>query len=375
MSWLTSRKTPALVLLAAALLGVVALWGFYSSPSAAKARERDERLANALEAGATEPAPTLEVDVVLVSAARSTDIVELSGMLEPIRATWVAAEIAGRIIAVPATEFGSIAEGGLIVQIDEALPRAELIRAEANHQLAQSELQRQQRLGRRSVASEAVLDAANAEERRSFAALLEAKTRLAHTRIVAPFDGLVNSLDLDPGAYVQPGTQIAEVLDLSVLEVTVLVGDRQVSVIKAGDKVRVRIDALGNDNFGGLVARVGGAPREGGQRYPVVVALNRDMLGDDARAKIRAGMLAHVHFEVGATAAIRLPTRSVLREFELDYVFVVDEGDVARRVRVATRPVPFRPDHIEITKGLEEDQRVAVSAIGQLRNGMRVIPR
>jgi len=107
-----------LVLLAAALLGVIGLWGFYSSPSAAKARERDERLSNALEAGATEPAPTLEVDVVLVSSARSTDIVELSGMLEPVRATWVAAEIAGRIIAVPATEFGSIAKGGLIVQID-----------------------------------------------------------------------------------------------------------------------------------------------------------------------------------------------------------------------------------------------------------------
>ena len=65
MSWLTSRKTPVLVLLAAALLGVIGLWGFYSSPSAAKARERDERLSNALEAGATEPAPTLEVDVVL----------------------------------------------------------------------------------------------------------------------------------------------------------------------------------------------------------------------------------------------------------------------------------------------------------------------
>ena len=375
MNWLTSRKTPVLVLLAAALLGVIALWGFYSSPSASKARERDERLSNALEAGATEPAPTLEVDVVLVSSARSTDIVELSGMLEPVRATWVAAEIAGRIIAVPATEFGSIAKGGLIVQIDEALPRAELIRAEANHQLAQSELERQQRLGRRSVASEAVLDAAKAEERRSFAALLEAKTRLAHTRIVAPFDGLVNSLDLDPGAYLQPGTQIAEVLDLSVLEVTVLVGDRQVSVIKAGDKVRVRIDALGNDNFDGLVARVGGAPRDGGQRYPVVVALNRDTLEDDARAKIRAGMLAHVRFEVGETAAIRLPTRSVLREFELDYVFVVDEGEVLRRVRVATRPVPFRPHHIEITKGLNENQRVAVSAISQLRDGMRVIPR
>ena len=63
------------------------------------------------------------------------EIVELAGRLEPVRSTWVSAEMAGRIVSVPATEHASIAQGEVLVELDSALPRAELIRAAGNGQL------------------------------------------------------------------------------------------------------------------------------------------------------------------------------------------------------------------------------------------------
>lgn len=376
MRWLPRNRTPLITLALALVVGALAVWGFRTSPSAVKARERDARLEAALEGGPSGFAPTLEVETETVRAVAAADIVELSAVLEPVRETWVAAEIAGRIVEVPAREFAPVREGELLVRLDDALPRAELIRAEATHRLARAELERQERLEGRSVASEAELDAARAEERRSWAALLEARTRLTHTRIEAPFDGLVNVLDLDPGAYVQPGTPIAEILDLSILEMTVLVGDRQVGALAPGQSARIRVDALGNDVLAGRIARVGGAPREGSQRYPVVVSLPVDAPDREAAARpVRPGMLAHVQLEVGKTEAIRVPSRALIREFELDYVFVIEEGDVARRVRVATRPVPFRPDRVEITSGLDAGARIAVNGVDQLRTGLRVIAR
>ncbi|MCP4906466.1 MAG: efflux RND transporter periplasmic adaptor subunit [bacterium] len=363
------QRVPTLVLMIALLIAMTSAWAFYTSDGAAKAREREARLEKAMTGGRGEPAPTLEVSTVVASTSASVEIVELAGVLEPIRSTWVAAEIAGRILEIPAEEHSSIGRGDLLVELDASLPQAELIRAQANHLLAKSELSRQEQLGSRSVASEAELDQAKAEERRSFAALLEARTRLDHTRISAPFDGLVNSLDLDPGAYVQPGTPIAEILDLSRIEITVLVGDRQVSDLRQDMDAAIRIDALGSEHLTGRITHVAGAPRDGGQRYPVVVLL------DNSARRLRPGMLAHVLLEVGSTSAIRVPTHAVQHEFELDYVFVLDENDAAHRVRVTTRPVPFRPDRIEIREGLAEGDRVAVTAIEQLRNGMRVIAR
>jgi membrane fusion protein (multidrug efflux system) len=369
VSWLPLNRTSSIVLALAGIVVLASMWGVYTSDGAVKARERDARSANADASGVGESAPTLEVSVGTAALKPTTEIVALAGVLEPLRSTWVAAELAGRIIEVPVEEFTPIESGALLVRLDSALPEAELIRATAAHSLAKSDLDRQQNLGRRSVASEAELDRARAEERRSYASLVEARTQLARTRITAPFDGLVNTLDFDPGAYVQPGTRIAEIVDVSRIELTVLVSDRQIDALRPGVKVRVRVDALGNESFEGRIARVGGAPRDDDQRYPVVVEL------DNAAGRLRPGMLARAQFEIGTTPAIRLPSGAVLREFELDYVFVLDDQNTVRRVRVSTRPVPFRSDQVEILDGLADGDRVAVSTIVQLHDGLRVLIR
>ena len=116
-------------------------------------------------------------------------------------------------------------------------------------------------------------------------------------------------------------------------------------------------------------ARVARAAQGESQRYPVIVAL------DNSDGRLLPGMLAHARFEVGSAPAIRVPARAILNEFEVDYVYVLDENDAVRRVRVATRPVPFRPDQVEIESGLDEGARVVVTAVSQLRGGMRVLVR
>ncbi|MBW2268886.1 MAG: efflux RND transporter periplasmic adaptor subunit [Deltaproteobacteria bacterium] len=367
MSWPKPQRTPLVVLCIAGGVALLALWGILTSDAATKARERDARLAESHDAGPTAGAPTLQVSVMTVRRAPAADVVELAGVLEPVRATWVAAELAGRIVEVPAAEHAPLQAGAVLVRLDPALPQADLIRAEASHRLAQAERKRQENLGQRSIASAAELDRAVAEERRAWAAVLEARTRLGHTRITAPFDGLVNSLDLDPGAYVQPGTPIAEVLDVSSVEVSVPVSDRQVGAVKVGDAAQVRIDALGSEAVAGRVVRVGRAPQQETQRYPIVV----ELANPDGR--LLPGMLAHVALSVGNEPSLRIPARAVVREFELDYVFVLEGAETVRRVRVATRPVPFRPDQVEVRSGLEDDARVVVTAVSQLRDGMRVL--
>lgn len=371
MANLIGSRVSRIVLGVAAVVLALSGLGIYTSDGAKKARAREQRLATAQEAGPAEVGATLEVDVVRVRHAAVREVVELSGVLEPVRATWVAAENAGRIVEIAVAEHTHVVANEVLVRLDPELPRAALIRAEAAHVFAKSELARQQRLGKRSVASEAELDKAIADERNTYASLLEARTRLAHTEIHAPFDGLVNSLDFDPGAYVQPGTPIAEVLDVASIEVTVPVSDRQVGALSVGQPARVRIDPLGNSVIRGTIARVGHAPNSKTQRYPVVIALaNTD-------GRLIPGMLAHVELEVGSADSMRVPSRAVLHEFELDYVFVLENGEapgegVVRRRRIDTRPVPFRPDWVEVLRGLDDGVDVAVSAISQLRDGLRV---
>lgn len=361
-----ARRTSILVLALALVLGGIGFVVLRSSDGAVKAREREARLAAVTDAGPAEVGPTLEVSVLRVAKAAQPEVVELTGALEPIRQTWVAAQVAGEIVEVAAAEHAPIRAQSVLVRLDPALAEADRIRAEAAHRLARVELERQQTLGNQSVASQAVLDRALSNERTAWAALLEARTRLDYTVIRAPFDGWVNALDLDPGTYVQPGTPIAQVLDFSRIEIKVLVGDRQVAALETGAKARVHIDALGNAPFEGTLARVGRASEDESGRFPVVVVLANET------GRLAPGMVARVELALGAVPSIRVPARAVLREFELDYVFVVDEGDTARRVRIAAKPVPFRPDQVEVTQGLADGDRVVVSGLAPLRAGMRV---
>jgi membrane fusion protein (multidrug efflux system) len=366
------RRFPLLVLGVAGAVLALSFVGFYTSDAATKGREREARIAQAREGGVG-PAGSgaiPNVEVYLARRTAATEWIEISGLLEPVRATWVAAEIAGRVVQVAAEEHSSVPADALLVQLDPALPRADVIRAEANHRLAQLDLERQQNLGRRSVASEAERDRAQAEERGSYAALLEARKRLDQTRIRSPFAGVVNTLSLDPGAYVAPGTQIAEVLDVATVEIEVEVSDRQVGSIANGDPVRVRIDPLGNARMAGKVARVARAPNSETQRFPIVVAL------DNAEGKMLPGMLATVELEIGRRETIRVPRRAVVREFEIDYVFAVardgEERGTLKRQRVRTRPVPFRPDWVELESGLEAGSWVVTSDVGRLTDGATV---
>ncbi|MGI9432975.1 MAG: efflux RND transporter periplasmic adaptor subunit, partial [Myxococcota bacterium] len=317
-----NRRTPLLVLGIAGVVFLLAFMGFYTSDSAVKGREREARLAAATQPTSSDTAdvnpnslPTVEIFRVVREPA--ADWIEFSGLLDPVRSTWVAAEIAGRIVQVAAEEHAAVEANALLVQLDPALPRADVIRAEANHRLAELELERQDKLGQRSVASEAERDRAAAQERSTYAALLEARKRLDQTRIRAPFAGVVNALDLDPGAYVAPGTPIAEVLDTATLEIEVEVSDRQVGAIRPGDEARVHIDPLGNEARAGKIARVARAPNGETRRFPVVVEL------DNAAGRMLPGMLASVELEVGKSEAMRIPKRAVTREFEIDYVFTV----------------------------------------------------
>ena len=116
----------------------------------------------------------------------------------------VAAEVEGRVERVAVEDHTHVDAGQLLVELDNALheaavvrARAALLRAQAVDRLAQVELSRQRDLSAGGVASGSILDRAESEAdtsaalvAESNATLVEARTRLAKTRIEAPFAGI-----------------------------------------------------------------------------------------------------------------------------------------------------------------------------------------
>ena len=264
---------PVLVLSIAAVFGLLAFWLFATSPGAQMERDRQERR----EEAATNPgraAPVVAVDALRVRETAAGEGVAFSGILEPVRFVVVGAEVEGRVVEVPAVEHDPVEAGAPLVRLDQALPNAAVARARASlesaraaNDLAVAELARQQNLSERGVASDAEFERALSAERTSAgqvaesrAQLVEAQTRLDKTRIPAPFDAVVSKLDLEPGAYLRPGDPVAELVDLSEIEIEVGVGDRQVLHLRPGHPATLRVDVFPGETFAGEILRVGRAP-------------------------------------------------------------------------------------------------------------------
>jgi len=383
----------AIVLTLAALLVAAAVVLLQTSRSARTAREAEARRVAATEADpATGQAiPTLTVEAVTVSPTEARTVVDVSGVLEPVRQVVIGAEVAGRVVSIEVDEHTPVEADDLLVKLDPALPRAAveqaraaLLRAESTQKLAAAELERQRKLSRQGVASTAELERAESEAQSASAqvaearaALLDAETRLAKTAIRAPFAGVVTALDLEPGAYLNPGQRVAELADLSHVEVEVGLSDREILAVADGDPVRVSVEALSGRAFAGRVHNPGRTADAQTRKYPVAIRVpNPDGL-------LLPGMLGTVRFALGdARAALFVPRRSVFSEFDLDYLYVLepvgsgevepDDVAVARRRRVETRAIPFRREQLEVTAGLEPGERIAASGVRDIREGLRV---
>jgi RND family efflux transporter MFP subunit len=377
-----------------ALLGLLCTAGlYYLSPSEVARRERAAaRAATAREGDgidvaspvAPHPAPSVSVRVLEVQRGGSQRRARVSGLLSPVRSVTLSAEEPGTVEEVRFEEHARVEADDLLVRLDATTRRAFVERAEsaligarAAHRLAKLELERQQNLSRREFASTAELDRALNQERAAFArlgearaTLVEARDRLAKTEIRSPFAGTVNWLDLEPGTYVKTGNRVAEILDLSSIEIEVGVTDRQVVEIATGDSVGVLVDVFPGERFAGRIARVGRSADAVSQKYPVEIQV------PNPGERLLSGMVADVVFEIGGDAsAIEIPRGATLREYDLEYVYVLESHNGvwrARRRRVSLRPVPFRPDLVEIVAGLEEGERIAATGVSELRDGQSV---
>ncbi|MBN1408504.1 MAG: HlyD family efflux transporter periplasmic adaptor subunit [Calditrichaceae bacterium] len=83
-----------------------------------------------------------------------------------------------------------------------------------------------------------------AKEQQLNAAIEMTQISLSDASITSPIDGVILNRFLDKGELVAPGRALVELADLSKMKITIYVSTEQLSRIKIGDKVKVRVDGV-----------------------------------------------------------------------------------------------------------------------------------
>jgi HlyD family secretion protein len=241
------------------------------------------------------------------------------------------------------------------LQQQGAASPGEVKQAEDNLQRAQADLTllEQKQKDRYSQPEVAKVHAQSAEAEAAYAA---AEDALARSNVRAPFDGIVYSLPVKQGAYVQAGDLLLQAADLSKVQVRVFVDEPDVGRLAPGQKTTVTWDAIPGRVWTGSITgipttvKLRGARNIGELTFAVD---NRDLK-----------LLPNVNVSVTVTTAehdnvLTLQRDAIRLDDTKPYVLKVVDNHLKRQdVEIALQNLT----QVEITSGLAEKDIVALSA-------------
>jgi membrane fusion protein (multidrug efflux system) len=285
----------------------------------------------------------IPVETLALAPRSFEDRFEASGVIEAEDEATVSSEIPGRILRVHREIGDAVRRGAVLVTLDSAEIEARIKRIEAqlaktHTQLewARKDLARQEKLFATQVAAERAFDDAtrlvdtSEDEVAAADADLElARVELARSIIASPITGHVARRHVSPGEYVREGTELYDVVATERVKLVFSVAERDVTAVRIGDTLPVRIDAHGDRVFPGAVRAVAPAGAAETRTFRVEVGIT-----NDAEHQLLPGMS-------GRTEVVRhrfeevllLPEEAILRDVEGSYVYL-DSADHARRAAV-----------------------------------------
>jgi RND family efflux transporter MFP subunit len=218
----------------------------------------------------------------------------------------------------------------------------------------------------------ALQESLRAQVQQMAVALAQAETNLAYSYIRAPFAGYIAERNLDPGAYVSGTTAststmsrgILSVHDVETVRTLIEVVEKDVPMVKIGQRADVRAEAYPNQVFEGTVTRIVQALNRATRTMTVEVDLpNKDH-------RLKGGMFARVEVLVGKhPQAVQIPLDAVSRLEESQYVYVVKDGKAHQvPVELGTRV----DNRVEVLKGLTGEELLIVSGKDLVSEGTAV---
>ena len=272
---------------------------------------------------ANQQIPAATVSAAKVEATSWTPTVEAIGTLWARQGVDVAVQTAGVVREIAFKANDQIAEGQLLVQIDDAVERAELQSAQAAVERDRAALERAQTLRKTGVSSEATLEQARTALATSESTLARLEAVIDQKAVNAPFAGTIGIPRVEVGGYVQPGTVVATLQQLDTMRVDFTVPEQQMADVRVGQPARFGV-VEGEFPYNGRI--IGVDPKIDPETR--LISLRAEV--DNPEGELRPGQFVRVRVELPAVPdVIALPQTSVVTSLYGDYVYLVEEAKPA----------------------------------------------
>ena len=321
-----------------------------------------------------EPAPNDAVvigpeNITVVRAEEIRTGPAISGSLAPETDATIRSEITAPVVQTLIEQGQRVQKGQLLLRLDDAAirdvvlsARSAVITAQNNLEVAQREVERNDALLKAGAIAERNVEQSRAQATGARAQLANAQAQLAsaqkqldHTRITAPFSGIVSARPANTGDVVSPGTALITVVDPSTMRLEASVPAEALSDVRLGAPVDFTVNGYPDRHFTGRVSRINPIADPATRQVRIIVSLpNRE-------GTLVGGLFADGRVSSETRHAPVLPTAAVDERGLRPTVVLLKNGKAQKQeVQLGIRDAST--ETVEITAGLGAGDTVLLGA-------------
>jgi membrane fusion protein, multidrug efflux system len=324
----------------------------------------------AATAAASQPEPVERVTLATAEAREHRATTTAIGTVLALRSITLKNEVSGTVVRTSLKPGEVVEAGTVLVALDTSVEQAELRALEAQAKLAETMLERRQRLLQHGATTQDEVDQVSAQRDVAQAQSSRLRALIAKKTIRAPFRGRVGLSDVHPGQYLDQGVELTTLQGVSDdVHVDFSVAQGVAAGIRMGSSVDVRT-SQGQTFTAEVVA--------------VDARVDRDTRSATVRARLAAGPNgpapgASVRVLVGvgeSGKAVTIPVSALRKGPDGDHVWVVtpDPGGKLRAHERKLKTGTVLGETVIVLGGLELGERIAAAGSFKLREGLRVEP-
>ncbi|GHT91367.1 hypothetical protein FACS1894122_03680 [Alphaproteobacteria bacterium] len=290
-----------------------------------------------------------------------TRYINAIGTLRPYDMVVIKPEVNAVISKIHFSEGTIVEKGDLLVELDDAAARAELMEAEAAYRKARSEFDPIEKLADKGVAARKEKNTRKADVDNAEARVMLCKNKLSKHKIYAPFGGLVGLREISEGQYVTQNSNdtFVKIVDCHPMKVDFKISEADIGSIYVDQEAKILVGGDQTQEYAAKIIAIDPECDKVSHTFDVRALI--DIPEDVALASptLKPGRFVSVKIAPdGNENGIIIPESAIEKSGDDDYVFRVMEG-IATRTPVT---VGMRKDGmVEIITGINVDDEIVTS--------------
>lgn len=308
----------------------------------------------------------IPVSVETVNIEKINSELAITGNFEARKSLSVIAESQGVINTLKVSPGQTISKGQIIAVIDASALKTQLMSAQASLDKSEKDVERYQNLLNVGAISQTQFEDVQLGMKNQLAQIANIQQQIQYTSAKAPMNGTISEIFLEEGSFVNLGTQIASIIDISTVNLIVTVDEKSIVKVKNQQKVNITTEVYPNQIFIGTVNQIG-IQADASRKYEISISLT-----NDSAFPIKAGMYGKALIPIGDNQNkeyLTIPRKSVVGSVKQPQVYLAINGKaVLTNIEIGEAV----GEKVIVTNGLQQGDKVITTGQINLDNGRAI---